>query len=219
MVDCTQWSNVIVIAGSEKEYSDPNEILSDPSLGPQTLVIQLVRNMHDEVIFFYNNNSSILKRQLPYSRLIIAKTMREAMELCDGKNPFAIIDVEHGNKYWGIGDGKGNWQSTESIAHLINKNVDKIQFLTLPMCHSWFIGNQLVKLTEKILILDARYKDEPCEGLHFYDGDINKQRFESKTIRTFERWQNEFIKIHKGRIVSQLATIMNHKTLKSQMTE
>lgn len=209
MVDCTQWSNVIVIAGSEKEYSDANEILLDPSLGPLTLVIQLVRSMHDEVICFYNNNSSILKRELPYSRLMITKTKREALELCDGKNPFAIIDVEHGDRYLGIGDGKENWTSTKSIAHSIDKNIGKIQFLTLPMCHSWFIGNQLMQLTDKTLMLDARYKDKPAEGLQFYDGANNKQRSESKTIRTFERWQNEFIEIHKKKIISQLVIIIS----------
>ena len=66
-----------------------------------------------------------------------------------------------------------------------------------------------MQLTDKTLMVDARYKDKPAEGLHFYDGANNKQRSESKTIRTFERWQNEFIEIHKKRIISQLIIMIS----------
>ena len=100
--------NVVLIIGLDKEYEYPNHVLLDNSLPSSTkIVTQHVRDMRDEPVRFWNMNQVLLQeKKLEFSELLFANNWSVGLKLCNGKNPFAVIDLRHGDRILGIGDGK-----------------------------------------------------------------------------------------------------------------
>ena len=101
--DC---GNIVIVIGLDKEYNDPNHVLLDNSLpGSMKIVIQQVRAMRDDPVQLWNTTLPLLQKQkLEFSELLLANNLTDGLKLCDGKNPFAVIDFRHGDRYLGIGD-------------------------------------------------------------------------------------------------------------------
>ena len=212
--DC---GNIVVVIGLDKEYDNPNHVLLDNSLPSSTkIVIQHVRAMRDDPVQLWNMTLPLLQKQkLEFSELLLVNNLTAGLKLCDGKNPFAVIDFRHGDRNLGIGDGKSRWESASEIATEINKNRGSIQFSTLPMCDSWYIGNNLLKHTSKIKMLDARNKDKPIDGIHLFDGQNDSERRKQKSTRTYELWKNHFVAIQEEHIRSLLIEGLSQKSIVS----
>ena len=212
--DC---GNIVIVIGLDKKYNHPNHVLLDNSLpGSKKIVIQHVRAMRDEPVQLWNTTLPLLQKQkLEFSELLLANNLTDGLKLCDGKNPFAVIDFRRGDRYLGIGDGKRRWESASEIAAEINKNRGSIQFNTLPMCESWYIGNNLLKHTSKIKMLDARNKDKPIDGIHLFDGQNDSERRKQKSTRTYELWKNHFVAIQEEHIRTLLIEGLAQKSIAS----
>jgi len=210
-------SNIVLIIGLDKEYENPNHVLLDNSLPSSIkIVIQHVRDMRDEPVRFWNRNQMLLQgKKLEFSELLLANNWSGGLKLCNGKNPFAVIDLRHGDRILGIGDGKKEWERASEIAAMINKNKGSIQFNTLPMCESWYIGNNLLKHTTKVKILDARNKDKPIDGIHLFDGLNDSERREQKSTRTYELWKNHLVDIQEHHVRSLLIKGLEQRSIES----
>lgn len=196
--NCSKWNNKILITSAENyksEYADnPYKILIDMGHDLLPLVIQHVLNMYNIPATKWNKQPEDFKLgEINPVELIVAKYPEEGFEKCNGKNPFAWIDNNHGCKKFGIGDGKRYWESIPSISKIINNNTGDIQFCFIFGCESKEIGNQLQSQTHKIEIMHAIHSDHPSNGLQFFDGVDDSERFNSKSMKAIEMWKNEFI--------------------------
>ena len=210
--------NIVLIIGLNKEYENPNHVILDNSLpSPTKIVIQHVRDMRDEPVRFWNMNQRLLRgKKLEFSELLLANNWSDGLKSCNGKNPFAVIDFRHGDRILGIGDGNKEWERASEIAALINENKGTIQFISLPMCESWYIGNDLSKHTTKIKMLDARNKDKPIDGIHLFDGLNDTERREQKSTRTYELWKNHFVDIQEDYVISLMIKRLAQKPIESE---
>ena len=144
--------------------------------------------------------------RLPNLERRYVKRLEDAKEFLCGSNPFAISFLEHGDCEY-IQQGDESWLSVDELSEFINSNQGNVWMFWNSGCKSWHFGNNLVKKTDKILMMDARHKkkdpergfEDPEQGFEFYDGCNDEER-RLRRMKTISDWDLIFNKIYFAKV-------------------
>lgn len=188
---CPKSNKILIISENCKTREDLDK--SYHLFGLQT-AISMVTSSYYQAKFFYD----IIRFDrgepiLDDIEFVFEKSMRSALSKFE-ENPYAIVFMGHGD-FHSIQDGTGDWISDFDIADLLNNLKDNLFFLLLPVCHSKQFGDNLLRYTDKIIVLDARYSDKPSEGKEYFDGndDVSRAKLSLNTWSIWNEKINNYI--------------------------
>lgn len=186
LAECPKSNKILIISETCKTREDLDR--SYHLFGLHTAISMLTSSYYQAKFFYDRIRFGKGEPILDDIEFVFEKSIRTALGKFE-ENPYAIVFMGHGD-FHSIQDGTGEWISDIDVANLLNTLKSDLFFLLLPVCHSKQFGDNLLKYTDKIIVLDARYPDKPSEGKEYFDGNDDASRA-TLSLNTWSRWNEE----------------------------